>query len=328
MTIDDSDIQRALLSIADDAVPPSTDVDLAYREHLARTLREDRRRRTSRLLVATAVAAAVAVGGFVAFRAGGGEGEDRLLPATPTTSAQPTSAQPISTVELQGVWTVDADWLFSGFPWLWTFNADGSASGSSNADTAENTWAYSLAGSQISARDRPGPCQYSWRVSRFDRGAMTFDVLNHCGNTGPGIALTRVSPASPAGVGIPMPAMTEAQPLRDVADIGGVWLMQGSGMLLAIEARDPARVTYRLDDRGTLATDPVDQGTVEVDPDGTITLTSLDPSAPGDCGNPSGREVTFRAVRTTDLAWEAAGAVEVECLEVDLTAQWVRLAAR
>ena len=50
--------------------------------------------------------------------------------------------------------------------------------------------------------------------------------------------------------------MTDATPLRDVADVGGVWLMQGSGMLLAIEADNPARATYRLDDKGTSRATP------------------------------------------------------------------------
>ena len=166
---------------------------------------------------------------------------------------------------------MEADWLFSGFPWLWTFNPDGSASGSPHADTTDNTWVYTLTGNSIGARDRPGSCQYSWRVASFDQGAMTFDVLEHCGNTGPGIALTRLSPASPAGTAIAMPPMTDATPPQEVGDVGGVWLMQGTGMLLAIEARDPGRATYRLDDQGALARDPIDQGTITLDPSGTLT---------------------------------------------------------
>ena len=191
MTIDDRDLERALTALADDGYPASTDLDGAYREFQARTSRAEQRRRVTRLAVAAGVAGILGVGGLLAYQqVRGGEGRDELQPATPTTS----TTQLISQQDLEGIWAVEADWLYSGFPWLWTFNPDGSASGSPHADTTDNTWVYTLSGNNVGARDRPGSCQYSWRVASFDQGAMTFDVLVHCGNTGPGIALTRLSP--------------------------------------------------------------------------------------------------------------------------------------
>lgn len=67
------------------------------------------------------------------------------------------------------------------------------------------------------------------------------------------------------------------RPLRDVADVGGVRLMQRTGVLPAIEARAPANVTYRLDDQGSLAGDPVDRGTLSLDARGTLALSATTP---------------------------------------------------
>ena len=323
MTIDDRAIERALTALADDGYATSTNVDPAYREFVARTSRAERLRHVTRWAVAAVVVGILALGGIVAFQQGGDrDGRDRLQPATP----RPSTTQLISPTELVGTWLVEADSLFGGFPWLWTFNADGSGSGSSNANTTENTWVYTLSGNSIGARDRPGGCAYSWVVSRYDAGSLTLEVLNHCGNLGDDIMLTRLSPASPAGSAIAMPSMTDATPLRDVADAGGVWLMRGTGMLLAIEARNPARVTYRLDDRGRLASDPIDQGTVTLDATGDLTLVSTNPPAAGCTGSRPGVRLT--GVVVTPLALEARQGVESVCVDADLTTSWIRVAAR
>ena len=231
----------------------------------------------------------------------------------------------VSQRDLLGIWSVDADWLNGGFPWLWTFNADGSGSGSPHADTAQNAWAYSLSGNSIGAQDRTGGCQYSWTVRQFDAGALDLDVVDHCGNTGPGIGLTRLSPASPAGQSLDMPPMTDATPLRDVADVGGVWLMQGSGMLLAIEAGDPARATYRLDDKGALARDPIDQGTVTLDRRGALTLSSDSRKTADGCTDPNGPGVTMKDVVVTERGMEAKKGAEPTCIDANLTTKWIRV---
>ena len=321
MTIDDRAIERALTALADDGYASSTNVDPAYREFVARTSRAERLRRVTRWAVAAVVVGILALGGIVTVQQGGA-GRDQLQPATPT----PNTTQLISPTELVGTWLVEADWLYSGFPWLWTFHADGSGSGSSNANTSENTWVYTLTGNSIAARDRQGGCAYSWVVSRFDAGSLTLEVLEHCGNLGDDITLTRLSPASPAGSAIAMPSMTDATPLRDVADAGGVWLMRGTGMLLAIEARNPARVTYRLDDQGRLASDPIDQGTVSLNASGDLTLVSTNPPAAGCTDSRPGVRLT--GVVVTPLALEARQGAESACLDADLTTSWIRVAAR
>jgi hypothetical protein len=119
--------------------------------------------------------------------------------------------------------------------------------------------------------------------------------------------------------------MTDATPLRDVADVGGVWLMQGSGMLLAIEADHPTRATYRLDDKGALARDPIDQGTVALDARGRLTLSSASRDAADGCTDPNGPGVTMKDVVITDRALEARQGTDPACMDVSLTAKWIRV---
>jgi hypothetical protein len=322
MTIDDRDIQRALITLADEGYTLGTDVEEAYQEFQARTSRTVQRKRITHVAIAAGVAGILGVGGLLAYqRAGDNPDKDRLQPATPTTS----TTQLVSQRDLLGIWAVDADWLNGGFPWLWTFNADGSGTSSPHADTAQDAWTYSLSGNALSAQDRLGGCHYSWTVREFDAGALDLGVVDHCGNTGPGIDLTRLSPASPAGTSLDMPPMTDATPLRDVADVGGVWLMQGSGMLLAIEADHPTRATYRLDDKGALARDPIDQGTVALDARGGLSLSSASRDAADSCTDRNGPGVTMKDVVITDRALEARQGTDPACIDVSLTSKWIRV---
>jgi hypothetical protein len=322
MTIDDRDIQRVLISMADEGYPLGTDVDEAYAQFQGKTSGTQLRRSATRLAVAAGMVGILGVGGLLAYQLrGDDQGNDRLLPATPTT---PTT-QLVSQQELLGTWAVKADWLNGGFPWLWTFNADGSGTSSPHVDTAQDAWTYTVMGNAINAQDRLGGCQYSWTVERFDAGALDLDVVDHCGNTGPGIDLTRLSPASPAGQSLDMPPMTDATTLRDVADVGGVWLMQGSGMLLAIEADDPAHVTYRLDDNGSLARDPIDRGTVTLDGRGGLSLSSGSGTAGGACTDPNGPGATLKDVVVTDRGFEARQGANSACIDADLTTKWIRV---
>ena len=112
-----------------------------------------------------------------------------------------------------------------------------------------------------------------------------------------------------------------------MGDVGGVWLMQGTGMLLAIEARGPGPATYRLDDKGALARDPIDQGTVALDPAGTLTLTSTAPT-PAGCTAEQGPRIAMGGVLVTDLGLDARQGVEADYIDASLTNRWIRVAAR
>jgi len=101
--------------------------------------------------------------------------------------------------------------------------------------------------------------------------------------------------------------------------------MQGTGMLLAIEARDPANVTYRLDDQGSLAGDPVDRGTLSLDVRGTLALVSDNPPVDG-CSDPRAPGIRFNDVVITELGFQASQSVESVCIDANLTTSWIRVA--
>ena len=122
-----------------------------------------------------------------------------------------------------------------------------------------------------------------------------------------------------------MPPMTDGSPLDDVGDVGGVWLMQGTGMLLAIEARDPAR--------GAPAGRPGSPRTRSRRPGHGLAGCRGDPDPRERPGGgrvqlPGGPSTTMTGVVVTDLAFEAGGAVESVCTSATLTGPWIRVAAR
>ena len=242
------------------ATPSAPTSTRPTRSSRPRPQRAEQRKRTTRLAIAAGVAGILGVGGLLAYqRAGDNQDKDRLQPATPTTS----TTQLVSQQDLLGIWAVEADWLNGGFPWLWTFNADGSGTSSPHADTAQDAWDYSLSGNALNAQDRLGGCRYSWTVREFDAGALDLDVVDHCGNTGtwdrPDPPVTRL-----AGRHVPRHATDDRRdPASGRRGRGRRLAHAGSGMLLAIEADDPAHATYRLDDKGALARDPIDTGTVD-----------------------------------------------------------------
>ena len=84
---------------------------------------------------------------------------------------------------------------------------------------------------------------------------------------------TRVSPRSAAAGELIDTSPRESRQLRLSSEsrLYGVWLLEGSGVLLRLSADG----SYVLDDEGELVTDPDDQGTFEVDSArGTFHLTS------------------------------------------------------
>jgi len=84
---------------------------------------------------------------------------------------------------------------------------------------------------------------------------------------------TRVSPGSPAAEEITAgTSARESQqlPLRSESALHGVWLLEGRGVLLRLGTDG----SYAIDEGGELVTGPDDQGTFEVDGQGTLTLTS------------------------------------------------------
>jgi hypothetical protein len=210
---------------------------------------------------------------------------------------------------------------------LWTFHADGSGGHSNNADTLETPFYYTLKGVKLGVRDAEG-CDFSFRLTGYREGTLTADVLDFCGNNAPPVSLVRLSPATPASLDIPMYSMTGSTPVRGVAQVAGVWLMPGTGTLLAIDASHPSRATYALDDRGDLARSPRDKGTVTVASDGTLTLTSSLAPISG-CSAPEGPRTVLREVTVVaGQSIEAKGGVQPTCARATVLAGWVMMSAR
>jgi hypothetical protein len=80
---------------------------------------------------------------------------------------------------------------------------------------------------------------------------------------------TRVSPASDAGIAITTDATGALEPPTDLFSLRGTWLLEGTGHVLRIDWSG----TYAIDDAGQLASDPFDEGSVELN-GRRLTLTS------------------------------------------------------
>jgi hypothetical protein len=323
MTLQDRDLERALALLADDVSLAREDVDAAYSVFAQRLARATVRRRRQRLVAACA-AAVLCVGGAAAYLAGSHHGKDLLQPAKRSTSTSQASV--ISAADLVGVWQMHAEWA-SAPGSLWTFYADGSGGYSNNANVLEVPMQYSLRGAGLGMHDVTG-CGFSYHLTQYSVGTLTAEVRDHCGNNGPGMSWVRLSPASSAGKAIPMPSMTGATPVRTLAQVGGVWLMPGTGMLVAIDTRDPAHVTYSLDDRGDLARGPRDSGVVTLGPSGVLTLASSKP-APAGCSASSGPRITLSDVRVVaGKGIEARSGVSSTCAPAPVQESWIMVSAR
>jgi len=309
MTLQDRDLERALANLAAEVVLERADVDAAFTDFTERSTRASHRRRGQRL-AAAAAAMVLLLGGATTYWAVSDRGTDRRPPPVPAVTPSVISAQ-----DMVGLWT--------GLG-LWTFYADGTGGYSNNADTLETPFHYTLKGNKLGVRDATG-CDFSFRLTSYREGKLAGDVLEFCGNTAPPVSLLRLSPASPSGREIPMFSMTGATPVRRVAQVGGVWIMPGTGMLLAI---DGSRATYALDDRGNLARSPRDSGTVAVSSDGTVTLTSSQSPSTG-CSVAGGPRTVLRDVRVVAAqSVEAKGGVTPTCTRATVQAGWVMVSAR
>ena len=311
MRLQDRDLARALARLADDVHFEDAEVDAAFTAFTARAGRAWGRRRRQRLVAACAAIAAV-LGGSAAWL-GLDRGTNRLAPSVPAPTRTVISAQ-----DLVGLWTGNG---------LWTFYADGTGGHSNNADLLEVPLSYTLKGDRLGVRDGD-QCGYSFRLTTYERGTLTVDPLDYCGNPHEPITFVRLSPASPAGMALPMSSMTGAAPVRTVTQLSGVWQLPGTGVVLAIDTSDPKGATYALDDRGDLARSPRDRGAVSVEPDGTVTLSSSQEPTAG-CVSPSGPRIVLRSVQVVaGQSLDATGGVDSNCPRVTVDRGWVMLSDR
>jgi hypothetical protein len=120
-----------------------------------------------------------------------------------------------------------------------------------------------------------------WRAQ--SDGVVVFDTAALDGPgctaaTAPPAISTWLSPASVTGRKLTGNGSDLALPVIDPVQLNGVWLLQGTGLLLATDEVTNNGADYVLDDDGDIdqATDA--KGRLAVSPDGTVTLTS--PSCP------------------------------------------------
>lgn len=116
-----------------------------------------------------------------------------------------------------------------------------------------------------------------WRAE--SDGAIVFDtaVLEGPGCTGtslPPATSTRLSPASETGRNLTETGSDPALPVSDPVQLNGIWLLRGTGLLLATDEVTNNGADYLLDDDGDIDRAPDAQGKLAVGPDGLVTLTS------------------------------------------------------
>ncbi len=120
---------------------------------------------------------------------------------------------------------------------------------------------------------KPWKAQSAGVVS-FDSGPMVGPVCD-APESRPMIS-TWVSPASEAGRKLVPDTSRPTQPVTQAAQVDGVWLLQGTGLLLAFDDVPGATAgsDYVLDDDGDIDTAPDVRGTLSVAAGGQIRMTS------------------------------------------------------
>lgn len=171
------------------------------------------------------------------------------------------------------------------------FGADGtfvgSRSGNFGKDGADATGyrpvivaSYEIDGRTVTVTFREDSCAPKGSTFAWETGVPEDGRLHNVwlavpgGSCPPYVGLefrwVRVSPSSPASAGITAEVSSEdGRPPTDAREFFGIWLLEGTGYLVRFDSDG----TYLLADDGRLLTDP-DRGTVEVDEEGRLTLTS------------------------------------------------------
>ncbi|WP_377642013.1 hypothetical protein [Oryzobacter terrae] len=296
MTIDERQVTTALRRYADDLMV--TDEDVARLEEDFGQRRRHHRRFGERAVPDLrswqwAVAACAVVALVLAVTALWRTGRPATLPAAP---APTTTLTPVSAADLVGAWMVDQD---DSGGHIWYFTADG---GRSTANTVDEFQAlqsdlepYTVGAGNVLTFEG---CRAVVDVSA--EGRMTITPLpdqDACPwPSGEAWPFVRLSPASPAGEALerhPAPKVTwTPEPVDDVGDLVGAWLLRGTGTMLVVERAGPGRGAYVLDDDGDGFASPDEQGTLSVGSGGSVTL---DPAVAGD----PGCRVTLEGLRTS-----------------------------
>lgn len=203
-------------------------------------------------------------------------------PAAPPSEEGPSAIEGAApTVEaLTGVWVSEA-----GDGLMTEYTADGRWVTDDGGLLDTDPWnrgTYTIEGRSITQEAERSPQEGGYFCMRLDAGLLEDGRLLTVNREDPdclafaGTEVTwiRVSPPSAPSAAITAdvpPGGWSTLPLGTGSLLRGIWLLEGGGHLLRL-ATDG---TYALDGDGTLATDPDDVGTFEVDREaGTITLST------------------------------------------------------
>ena len=273
----DQRIAGALTTYADGVDMTSTDLD-RMQQDLHRRLRQPHRPRRTRLVLAAA-----AVLALVAAIAAGA-----LWLRRPDTSV-PADLGPNAALA-QGVYLMD--------------NGAGRAVAAIHGDGTERHFdaagdlvdpvlpapvaQWRMDGDRIVSdgqNEQGQPCRDTARIHANPDGRVVFDPGTltgpgcPAGGSSPAFTATRLSPESEAGRAISPSASEPVAPVTAPVQLEGIWLVEGSGILVGVvENRDPD-AEYVLDDGGEVDRSPDARGTLRVTADSRVVLTS-----PG-CGN-------------------------------------------
>jgi hypothetical protein len=264
MSLDGRDITEALNRYAEGVVMSATDLDRMQHDLRGRLQRP--RRPRGRLLVAVAAALLLvaAILGATAWS---------RRPATPV------PATPQSLGSLTGMWKF-TNWSTTT---MFLIRADGTTTEYPNPrtfvrGTGEGSFHVTSDGQHIrvdGTDDQGRPCRTDVPIlSQSDgflaQGPQTLTGPGCPSASQPESMLTRLSPASAAAGNLPVSTEEPAMPVADPVQLTGVWLLQGTGLVLAVDEKSgPAQ--YVLAGRDV---DPAPDGggSVSIDPQTGVVL--------------------------------------------------------
>jgi hypothetical protein len=270
MTVDERRLAESLATYANGVEMTTSDVERMQRDLHGRLGRSPRPSRRNQLLVAAAVlilVAAVAAGTVW------------LRRSEPTIPAAPQGLGPLPAI------TLDEDATGSN---LVATRPDGTQSRlvaeRDIVHPSSNGWSlrWRIEGSTL-VRDGVSPegqaCRGTVPWSSESDGVIRYQTTVLEGPGCPSISeppalSTRLSPSSEAGRRL-TPKSGTGQSVTDVTQLNGVWLLQGTGQLLAVDRTAGADVAdYFLDDDGDIDVAPDVRGIVAVGANERIILTS------------------------------------------------------
>lgn len=267
MTLDEPQVTGALSSYAEAVIMTSNDIDRM--QHDLRGRLDQPRRPGGRLVLAVA-----AVLMLIAVIVGGAwwlQGPAAPVPATPQPLGSLTGLWKFSNPETSTLFVVRADNTARVYP-----NAQSLVRHlATEPETVTNDGRHIV----VDFTDALGqPCRSTHAiVSQSDgflaEGPQTLTGPG-CSSPSPyGATITRLSPASAATRDLPTATEGPAMPVTDAVQLDGVWLLQGTGLVLAADEKaGPA--AYLMDKDGDIDAAPDAQGAVSVRADGLIVLSN------------------------------------------------------